>query len=134
MAAAEGVPLVDVYEAFGGDLTLISSDGLHPNAAGYQRTADAFFQKLSVDARIAASRSVRIADDLVQDRVRVAIVLLQIRREGLEPLEQFGFGARFVRVKVDQGVANAIPARSRSAASVGKSPSTSSRWVKSSGM
>lgn len=43
VAASEGVPLVDVYQAFGGDLTLLATDGLHPNAAGFQRIADTFF-------------------------------------------------------------------------------------------
>lgn len=42
IAASEGVTLVDVYGAFGGDLSLIGADGLHPNASGYQRIADTF--------------------------------------------------------------------------------------------
>ena len=46
VAGAEDVTFVDVYSAFDGDLTLISGDGLHPNAAGYQRIADAFDQAL----------------------------------------------------------------------------------------
>jgi lysophospholipase L1-like esterase len=46
LAQSEGVTLVDVYAAFGGDLSLLSADGLHPNAQGYQRIADAFFDKL----------------------------------------------------------------------------------------
>jgi lysophospholipase L1-like esterase len=44
IAAGEGVPLVDVYQGFNGDVTtLIDFDGLHPTAAGYQRIADTFF-------------------------------------------------------------------------------------------
>jgi lysophospholipase L1-like esterase len=46
LASNEGVTFVDVYGAFGGDLTLLSTDGLHPNANGYQRIADTFFQSL----------------------------------------------------------------------------------------
>jgi lysophospholipase L1-like esterase len=43
IANSEGVPLVDVYQAFGGDTTtLIDCDGLHPTPAGYQRIADEF--------------------------------------------------------------------------------------------
>jgi lysophospholipase L1-like esterase len=44
MAASEGAPLVDLYQAFGatpGDL--IGPDGLHPTEAGYSKIADAFF-------------------------------------------------------------------------------------------
>lgn len=44
LASSEGAPLIDVYAAFGGDLTLLSPDGLHPNATGYERIADTFFQ------------------------------------------------------------------------------------------
>ena len=44
MAAAEGAGLVDLYEAFGGNLdTLIGFDGLHPTEAGYQKIAETFF-------------------------------------------------------------------------------------------
>jgi lysophospholipase L1-like esterase len=46
IAASEGVTLVDVYGAFGGDLSLIGGDGLHPNASGYQRIADTFLDAL----------------------------------------------------------------------------------------
>ena len=43
LAVSEGVTLVDVYQAFGGNLSLLGPDGLHPAAAGYQRIADTFF-------------------------------------------------------------------------------------------
>lgn len=43
VAALENVPLVDVHQAFGGNLALLSADGVHPNAGGYQRIADTFF-------------------------------------------------------------------------------------------
>jgi lysophospholipase L1-like esterase len=43
IASSESVPLVDVFQAFGGDTTtLIDCDGLHPTPAGYQRIADEF--------------------------------------------------------------------------------------------
>jgi lysophospholipase L1-like esterase len=43
LAALESVPLVDVNAAFNGDLSLLSTDGLHPNKQGYQVIADTFF-------------------------------------------------------------------------------------------
>jgi len=46
LAAAEGVTLVDVHQAFGGNLALLDRDGLHPNADGLARIADAFFVAL----------------------------------------------------------------------------------------
>lgn len=47
IANSEGVPLVDVHAAFGGDVTtLIDCDGLHPTPAGYQVIADTFFKSL----------------------------------------------------------------------------------------
>ena len=47
IAGSENVPLVDVYQAFGGDTTtLVDFDGLHPTAAGYQVIADTFFASI----------------------------------------------------------------------------------------
>jgi lysophospholipase L1-like esterase len=47
IAATEGATLVDVFNAFGGDVTtLIGPDGLHPTAAGYQVIATAFFNAI----------------------------------------------------------------------------------------
>jgi lysophospholipase L1-like esterase len=44
MAAAEGAGLVDLYQAFDGNVdTLIGPDGLHPTEAGYQKIAETFF-------------------------------------------------------------------------------------------
>ena len=43
LAASKGVPLVDVYQAFNGQLSLLGSDGLHPTAAGYHLIAETFF-------------------------------------------------------------------------------------------
>jgi lysophospholipase L1-like esterase len=44
LATSEGVPLADVYQAFGSDApTLIGFDGLHPNPDGYTRVANTFF-------------------------------------------------------------------------------------------
>ncbi len=60
LALSEGVPLVDVYQAFNNDLTLLGPDGLHPNAAGYQRIADTFFtvikQTLETNSSITPTR------------------------------------------------------------------------------
>jgi lysophospholipase L1-like esterase len=47
IAMDENVPLVDVYAAFGGDITtLVDVDGLHPTPAGYDRIADEFFKTI----------------------------------------------------------------------------------------
>ena len=46
LASAEGVTLVDVNKDFNGDFSLLSSDGLHPNASGFERMADSFFQRI----------------------------------------------------------------------------------------
>jgi lysophospholipase L1-like esterase len=47
LAASKSVPLVDVFQAFHGDvLTLIGPDGLHPTAAGYHVIADTFFASI----------------------------------------------------------------------------------------
>ena len=53
MAAAEGVPLVDLYQAFGGQTsTLLGIDGLHPNEAGYQRMANTFFDAIQATLEV----------------------------------------------------------------------------------
>ena len=47
MAASEGAPLVDLYQAFGGTPgELIGPDGLHPTEAGYSKIADTFFEAI----------------------------------------------------------------------------------------
>ncbi len=59
LATSAAVPLADIYGAFGSDApTLIGFDGLHPDAAGYQRIADTFFAaiKSSLETRTAASQ------------------------------------------------------------------------------
>jgi lysophospholipase L1-like esterase len=43
LAMTEDVPLVEVYQGFGGDFALIGPDGLHPSADGYAKIADLFF-------------------------------------------------------------------------------------------
>jgi lysophospholipase L1-like esterase len=42
IGGAENIPIVDVYAAFNGNLSLLGADGLHPNAGGYGAIADAF--------------------------------------------------------------------------------------------
>ena len=46
IGGAEQVPIVDVYAAFNGNLTLLGADGLHPNASGYQTIAQTFFTSI----------------------------------------------------------------------------------------
>jgi lysophospholipase L1-like esterase len=56
LAASKGVPLVDVFQAFHGDvLTLIGPDGLHPTAAGYHVIADTFFASIKQTLEITAT-------------------------------------------------------------------------------
>jgi len=47
MVASEGVPLVDLYQAFGAvPGALIGPDGLHPSEAGYQKMAETYFDAI----------------------------------------------------------------------------------------
>jgi lysophospholipase L1-like esterase len=46
LAASRQLVLVDVSAAFGGDLSLIGADGLHPTDAGYQVIAQAFYDRI----------------------------------------------------------------------------------------
>jgi lysophospholipase L1-like esterase len=54
MAAAENIPVADVYQAFNGDVTtLIDCDGLHPTALGYQTIAQSFFDVITKTFEVA---------------------------------------------------------------------------------
>jgi lysophospholipase L1-like esterase len=58
LAASEGVPLVDVYTAFHGDVTtLIDNDGLHPTAAGYEVIAQTFLTTIEKTFEITSTSS-----------------------------------------------------------------------------
>jgi lysophospholipase L1-like esterase len=46
LAMSKSVPLVDVYQAFNGNLALIGPDGLHPTADGYHLVAQTFFTSI----------------------------------------------------------------------------------------
>jgi lysophospholipase L1-like esterase len=61
LAASKGVPLVDVYLAFNGNLSLIGPDGLHPNAAGYQLIADTFFAAIKQNLEVASATTTHSA-------------------------------------------------------------------------
>jgi len=63
MAAAEQVPVADIYAAFNGDFSLLNDDGLHPNDRGYERIAETFFAtiKSSLEAPPPATTSLRMS-------------------------------------------------------------------------
>jgi lysophospholipase L1-like esterase len=46
LALSEGIPLVDVFQAFNNNFALLSTDGLHPNAAGFEVIANTFYQAI----------------------------------------------------------------------------------------
>lgn len=46
LASSEGATLVDVHKAFNGDFSLLSPDGLHPNAKGFELIANTFFDQI----------------------------------------------------------------------------------------
>jgi hypothetical protein len=51
------VTLVDVYQAFNGNLALIGPDGLHPAADGYAKIADTFFTAIKSTLETASAGS-----------------------------------------------------------------------------
>jgi lysophospholipase L1-like esterase len=60
LAAAEGVVLVDLYQGFGGSPDpYIDTDGLHPNATGYQKIADIFFDAIRTNLEITATQTLQ---------------------------------------------------------------------------
>ena len=46
LAASENVTLADVYQGFNDDFSLLGIDGLHPNADGYAKIAEIFFNAI----------------------------------------------------------------------------------------
>ena len=46
LAVSEGVPLVDVFNAFNNNFTYLSVDGLHPNADGFALIASTFYDAI----------------------------------------------------------------------------------------
>ena len=55
VATAEHITLVDVHQAFGANLSLLGSDGVHPNANGYATIAGAFFDAIKNTLEIKTS-------------------------------------------------------------------------------
>jgi lysophospholipase L1-like esterase len=59
LAANEGAVLVDIYRDFNGDVVgLIGDDGLHPNAAGYQRMAESFVAAIRANLELAPAPTI----------------------------------------------------------------------------
>jgi lysophospholipase L1-like esterase len=59
IASSESVTLVDVEAGFGTSFDqYIGSDGLHPNAAGYAKIADLFFDAIKANLEAAAAQTV----------------------------------------------------------------------------
>jgi lysophospholipase L1-like esterase len=74
LAAAEGVALVDLYQALFPDIgTYIGFDGLHPTAAGYAKIADTFFAviKQTLETSAPASRGTAAPGRAVGGRIPV---------------------------------------------------------------
>jgi lysophospholipase L1-like esterase len=59
LATAENVPLVDVYQGFGGNQALIGPDGLHPSADGYAKIADLFFSAIKQTIEVSSAPGIR---------------------------------------------------------------------------
>jgi lysophospholipase L1-like esterase len=66
LATSEGVALVDLYQGFGSQADpYIDVDGLHPNALGYQKMAEIFFDVIR--GRLEALEDTAPAIELVQN-------------------------------------------------------------------
>jgi lysophospholipase L1-like esterase len=61
LAASENVPLVDIYQAFGGNLTLLGADGVHPTPKGYRKIAGTFFDAIqgALEVKTSSATAVR---------------------------------------------------------------------------
>jgi lysophospholipase L1-like esterase len=60
LATTEGVTLVDVNQAFNGNLALIGPDGLHPNADGYAVIAGTFLTAITQTLQLASSSPLKV--------------------------------------------------------------------------
>lgn len=52
IAKTENVPLVDIYEVFVKDISLIGSDDLHPTARGFRVMAETFFEAIKLHGEV----------------------------------------------------------------------------------
>jgi lysophospholipase L1-like esterase len=59
LATTEGVTLVDVYQGFNGNLSLLGPDGLHPAAEGYAKIAELFFTAIKQTLETSSASGVR---------------------------------------------------------------------------
>jgi lysophospholipase L1-like esterase len=58
LAATEGVTLVDVYQGFNGNLSLLGPDGLHPAEEGYQKIASLFLTSIEQTLEVTPASSI----------------------------------------------------------------------------
>ena len=70
IASLENIPLVDVFAAFGGDRSLLSADGLHPNAAGYERIAHTFFDAIKATVETGSTQGLPVISNRRVSRSR----------------------------------------------------------------
>ena len=72
LATREGATLVDLYEGFGGSPDpYIGEDGLHPNALGYQKMAEIFFD--AIRANLEVSQQAVSLDPIRPERAAMVI-------------------------------------------------------------
>lgn len=70
VASAEGAVLVDLHRDFRGEVDLLlGADGLHPNAAGYQRMANSFFAAIRERLEVAPGSAIPSAELLRRRQV-----------------------------------------------------------------
>jgi lysophospholipase L1-like esterase len=65
LALSEGVTLVDVYQGFNNNLSLLGIDGVHPNADGYAKIADVFYTAIKTTLETSPSAPVDAASRFI---------------------------------------------------------------------
>jgi len=74
LAPTEGAVLVDLYRDFNGEVDqLLQADGLHPNAAGYQRMAQSFFTAIRGKLEVATQTPAIVTTGAAPDRTGWAV-------------------------------------------------------------